>query len=85
MCTMLGKTLAWDDGDITVEYPSLADDWRITPNGITMPTVEEEEESPSLMHAPLAHAKYATNTCSSETHTVITNIHHELDSQRLSA
>lgn len=63
MCTMLGKTLTWDDGDVTEQYPRLMDDSRSTlirddgDAGVNEVYQEEVEEAPSLMHAPVAHAK----------------------------
>lgn len=63
MCTMLGKTLTWDDGDVTEQYPRLMDDSRPAligddgNAGVNEVYREEVEEAPSLMHAPVAHAK----------------------------
>lgn len=63
MCTMLGKTLTWDDGDVTERYPRLMDDSRSALTGGDGDAggeevyQEEEEGAPSLMHAPIAHAK----------------------------
>lgn len=63
MCTMLGKTLTWDDGDVTERYPRLMDDSRSALvggdgyAGADEVYQDEVEETPSLMHAPIAHAK----------------------------
>lgn len=63
MCTMLGKTLTWDDSDVTERYPRLMDDSRSVlirgdgDAGDDEVYQEEGEETPSLMHAPVAHAK----------------------------
>lgn len=63
MCTMLGKTLTWDDGDVTERYPRLIDDSRSVSIDLDADAegevdLEEEEGAPSLMHAPIAHAKW---------------------------
>ncbi|KAI5840158.1 fungal-specific transcription factor domain-containing protein [Morchella snyderi] len=65
LCTMLGKTLTWDDNDVTEQYPKLIDDSRPASTDIDVnPDVDEVEFdegdcAPSLMHAPVAHAKLA--------------------------
>ncbi|KAH0602729.1 uncharacterized protein H6S33_008379 [Morchella sextelata] len=65
LCTMLGKTLTWDDNDVTEQYPKLIDDSRSASTDVDInPDVDEVEFdegdcAPSLMHAPIAHAKLA--------------------------
>ncbi|KAH8148350.1 uncharacterized protein LAJ45_07451 [Morchella importuna] len=65
LCTMLGKTLTWDDNDVTEQYPKLIDDSRSASTDVDLnPDVDEAEFddgdcAPSLMHAPIAHAKLA--------------------------
>jgi hypothetical protein len=60
---MLGKTLTWDDNDVTEQYPKLIDDSRSASTDVDVnPDVDEVEFdegdcAPSLMHAPIAHAK----------------------------
>lgn len=64
MCTMLGKTLTWDDNDVTERYPRLVDDSRpasFNEDGDMEGEEVDQEEgegAPSLMHAPIAHAKW---------------------------
>lgn len=61
LATMLGKSFTFEERDIGIGYPSLCDDQQLQDHSSREPTETatnlDEDDRPSLMLGPIAHAK----------------------------